>query len=226
MRNVLRRTSRIAFIVMAACLPVNQAFAADGASWKQLSVEWWQWALSVPASVSPLLDPTGGNCMVGQRGTTWFLAGVLGTTDPVVRECDVPEGTTLFFPVINSINIDTPGQCGQDDPEPVSVWRDASEQFVNGATNLSVTLDGDTVRPLHRTASPVFAVAVPAENLFLPFCPLRAGIYSPAVDAGIYARLNPLPVGAHTLHIHAENPGAEFELDVTYHLNVVPVVLR
>ena len=223
MRNVLRRTSRIALIVVVSSLPVNVASADDAVSWKQLSAEWWQWVLSIPTSVNPLLDQTGGNCMIGQHGTTWFLAGAF-TTGAVVRECDVPEGTTLFFPVINSINFDTPGQCGQGDPLPVSFYRDLSEQFVNGATNLSVTVDGDTVRPLHRTASPVFAVAVPADNLF-SFC-LPAGIYSPAVDAGIYARLNPLPIGPHTLQIQAENPGAGFKLDVTYHLNVVPVVLR
>ena len=223
MRNVLGRTSRIALIVMAACLPVSTASADDAVSWKQLSAQWWQWVLSIPTSVNPLLDPTGANCMVGQRGTTWFLAGTF-TTGPVVRECDVPEGTTLFFPVINQINFDTPGQCGQGDPLPVSFYRGLSEEFVNGATNLSVILDGDPVRPLHRTKSPVFAVAVPADNLF-SFC-LPAGIYSPAVDEGIYARLNPLSVGAHTLHIHAEHPGAMFQLDVTYHLNVVPVVLR
>jgi hypothetical protein len=134
----------------------------------------------------------------------------------------VPEGTTLFFPVINSINFDTPGQC--EHPLPVSIYRGLPEEFVNGATNLSVTLDGDPVRPLHRTKSPVFAVAVPADNLFSACLP--AGIYSPAVDAGVYVRLIPLAVGAHTLQIHAENPGAGFELDVTYHLNAVPVVLQ
>ncbi len=192
MRNVLGRTIRIALIVIVSSLPVNVASADDAVSWKQLSAEWWQWVLSIPTSVNPLLDQTGGNCMIGQHGTTWFLAGAF-TTGAVVRECDVPEGTTLFFPVINSINFDTPGQCGQGDPLPVSFYRDLSEQFVNGATNLSVTVDGDTVRPLHRAASPVFAVAVPADNLF-SFC-LPAGIYSPAVDAGIYARLNPLPIG-------------------------------
>ena len=223
MRNVLGRTSRIALIVIVSCLSVNRASADDAVSWKQLSAEWWQWVLSIPTSVNPLLDPTGGNCMVGQHGTTWFLVGAF-TTGAVVRECDVPEGSTLFFPVINSINFDTPGQCGQGDPLPVSFYRGLSEAFVNGATNLSVTLDGDPVRPLQRTQSPVFAVAVPADNLF-SFC-LPAGIYSPAVDAGIYARLNPLSVGAHTLHIQAENPEAAFELDVTYHLNVVPVVLK
>lgn len=223
MRNVRGRRVCIAVITIAAFLPVNGAYGQDAVPWKQLSAEWWQWALSIPTSVNPLVDATGGNCMVGQRGTTWFLAGAIAS-DPVLRECDVPQDTTLFFPVINSINFDTPGQCGQGDPLPVSVYRDLSEQFVNGATNLSVTLDGDPVSPLHRTASPVFAVAVPADNLF-SFC-LPAGIYSPAVDAGIYARLSPLSVGTHTLHIHAEQPDAMFELDVTYHLNVVSVVFR
>lgn len=223
MRNVLVRRVCIAVITIAAFLPVNAAYGQDAVPWKQLSAEWWQWALSIPTSVNPLVDPTGGNCMVGQRGTTWFLAGTFAS-GPVLRECDVPQDTTLFFPVINAINFDTPGQCGQGDPLPASFYRDLSEQFVNGATNLSVTLDGDPVRPLHRTASPVFAVAVPADNLF-SFC-LPAGIYSPAVDAGIYARLSPLSVGTHTLHIHAENPDAMFELDVTYHLNVVSVVFR
>ena len=75
MRNVLGRTSRIALIVIVSCLSVNRASADDAVSWKQLSAEWWQWVLSVPTSVNPLLDPTGGNCMIGQRGATWFLAG-------------------------------------------------------------------------------------------------------------------------------------------------------
>jgi hypothetical protein len=52
------------------------------------------------------------------------------------------------------------------------------------------------------------------------------GIYSPGVDDGIYVRLNPLRVGAHTLRFHAENPSLGFSLDVTYLLDVVPVVRR
>ena len=53
---------------------------------------------------------------------------------------------------------------------------------------------------------------------------LTDGIYSPAVDDGYYVKLNPLAVGSHTLHIHAEQPSAGLVLDVTYNLNVVPVV--
>ena len=55
MRNVLGRTSRIALIVMAACLPVRTASADDAVSWKQLSAQWWQWGPSIPTSVNPLL---------------------------------------------------------------------------------------------------------------------------------------------------------------------------
>lgn len=69
-----------------------------------------------------------------------------------------------------------------------------------------------------RTRSRFFAGAcAPAPDL-------TGGIYSPAVDDGFYVRLNPLAVGAHTLHIHADNPSAGFTLDVTYNLNVIPVV--
>ena len=141
------------------------------------------------------------------------------------------QGATLFFPVVNSINFDTPGQCGQGpDPIPASFYRSLSAAFVNGATNLSATLDGRPVGPMHRTVSPVFEVALPADNLFVAACggDIDAGIYSPAVDDGFYVRLNPLPVGTHMLHIHAEVPGfgSGFVLDVTYNLEVVPVVSR
>lgn len=66
-----------------------------------LAAEWWQWVLSIPESVNPLLDETGDDCVVGQRGPIWFLAGTFfgGTAE---RECPVPSGTRLFFPVINS----------------------------------------------------------------------------------------------------------------------------
>jgi|SRR5690242_18665622 len=215
-----------AAIVLAVFLPVKSAFA-DTDAYKQLSGEWWQWVLSIPASVNPLLDTTGEDCMVGQHGSNWFLAGTF-FGGPVTRACDIPQGATLFFPVINSVGFDTPGQCGQGDPLPASVYRQAAAAFVDGAANLSVILDGHPAGAMHRTVSQVFEVALPADNLFAGFCapPLSAGIYSPAVDDGFYVRLNPLAVGPHTLHIHAENPDAGFALDITYNLNVVPVVTR
>lgn len=54
-----------------------------------------------------LLDIIGENCVLGQHGRVWFLVGTLGG-DTATRTCAIPEGTALFFPVINSVNIDTP----------------------------------------------------------------------------------------------------------------------
>jgi hypothetical protein len=192
----------------------------------QLGAEWWQWALAIPLSVNPMFDTTGENCMVGQHGSTWFLAG--SAVGPVTRDCDVPQGATLFFPVIDEINFDTPNQCGQGGPLNSTAYRELSAEFINGAANLSVVLDGKAVNKLNRMQSPVFEIALPEVNFFAGACApdLTDGVYSPAVDDGYYVQLSNLAVGAHTLVIHAEQPALGFSLDVTYNLTVVPVVKK
>jgi hypothetical protein len=145
----------------------------------------------------------------------------------------VPEGTALFFPAINGVNINTPNVCGQGpDNVPVSDLRALSAAFVDGATTLSVEVDGEAIKNLQRVRSQVFEVALPEENVFDAPCigaglgNVPAGIYSPAVDEGFYARLNPLTVGNHTVRIQAENPSQGFAVDVTCNLTVVSVLLR
>jgi hypothetical protein len=230
--NTLRNlVATAALIAVTACLPAGTALAAKKStgSWGQLSAEWWQWVLAIPPSANPLLDATGDDCMVGQHGSTWFLAGSWLPAGPVTRDCDVPQTATLFFPVINMINFDTPGQCEQEPaPLPSSHYRGLSRAYIDGATNLSATLDGKpVVPPMKRTVSPVFEVALPDDNIFVGACSpdLAGDIYSPAVDDGYYVRINPLPVGAHTLHIHAEDASGG-ALDLTYNLNVVPVTTK
>jgi hypothetical protein len=170
--------------------------------------------------------------MVGQRGSLWFLVGPSGS-GPTIRTCMVPEGTTLFFPLINFVNFNTPNVCGQgSDNILVEDLRAAAADFIDEATNLAVEVDGKAVKNLRRVQSHVFEVALPEENVFDAPCTaadlgnVPAGIYSPAVDDGFYVRLNPLPIGDHTLHFHAEQPSASFTVDVTYHLTVVPVLLK
>ena len=102
----------------------------------------------------------------------------------------------------------------------------AGEHTVN-VSNPKVELDGVPVRQLRRLKSEVFEIALPESNVFDPLCsPLNvpAGIFSPAVDDGYYVTLDPLKKGPHTLHIHAENSGQGFLLDVTFNLNVIPVL--
>jgi hypothetical protein len=204
---------------------------ADAQSLEELSAQWWQWAVSIPTSVNPpFTDTTGADCMVGQRGATWFLAGNGGGT--TTRTCSIPQGTMLFFPVINSVNINTPNVCGQGPNNmPVEDLRALSAAFIDGATKLSLKVDNKEVKSLlQRVQSTVFAVALPEDNVFDAPCAslggVPGGIYSPAVDDGFYVDLPPLTVGKHTLSFHAENTGAGFSLDVTYNLTVVPVLLR
>jgi hypothetical protein len=228
-----------AIVVMALgfMMPINIAFAdsedmASGEfrSFAKLSAEWQQWALSIPTPENPQLDATGKNCVVGQRGPICFLAGIFGGGS-VTRTCSVPEGKALYFPVINSVQINTPNVCGQPGALSVRELRDAATLFIDGATNVSVAVDGIAIKKLRRVRSEVFVVALPENNVFVEPCaplPVPAGIYSPAVDEGFYVLLNPLPLGPHALHFHAENPSAvpAFTLDVTYILTVVPVLLK
>jgi hypothetical protein len=92
------------FVVTSVIMPpVQKAFAAN--SWQKLSqaeltVIWWQWVYSIPASDNPLLDDTGASAYVGQPySDLLFLAGsFLG---PVTRNISVKHGTALFFPLVN-----------------------------------------------------------------------------------------------------------------------------
>jgi hypothetical protein len=229
MNTRLPKLALVIGFVVGLAMPATRAWADD--AFKKLSAEWWQWVLSIPASENPLLDTIGEKCMVGQRGSVWFLVGN-GGGGTTARKCSVPEGNDLFFPVINSVNIDTPNVCGQDANRiPVADLRALSAAFVDGGENLRVDVDGEPVGALHRVQSKVFEVALPEANLFDDPCAavggLPAGIYSPAVDDGFYVKLQPLAVGDHTVHIHAENPsGTGFLVDVTYDLTVVPVVTK
>src|SRR5262245_33149353 len=110
MKSNTGRFITVVVICLGLMISLNVTLADAQA---ELSAEWWQWTLSIPTSVNPLTDTTGADCMVGQRGATWFLAGAFaGGT--FTRTCSIPQGTMLFFPVINYVNINSPNVCGQD----------------------------------------------------------------------------------------------------------------
>jgi hypothetical protein len=193
------------------------------------TAQWWQYAISIPTSVNPLIDTTGADCMVGQRDPIWFLVGTFfgGTA---ARTCTIPAGEWLFFPVINSVQFNTPNICGQGGNMNVAELRAAAAPFIDAATNMSVHVDGKAVKNLMRIKSDVFATIVPTDNIFNAPCggpgTVPAGVYSPSVDDGYYVLLKPLSVGNHSLHIHAEVPSQSFVLDVTYNLTIAPVQLK
>jgi hypothetical protein len=200
------------FVVSVA--PAGAQPRPHGQSYSEWAADWWTWALSQPAATNPVLDPTGEQCAVGQQGGVWFLAGTF-ETGPVVRDCTVPAGTALLIPVINEF------YCAQvTDPAEQRTETYARAQVADvqtGATDLSVTIDGEPVQRLHYEESVVFSVVLPAGNIF----GLPAGeLLDPCVDAGYYTLVPPLSVGEHTIRIQGTN--GSFSVDVTYNLTVAP----
>jgi hypothetical protein len=73
------------------------------------SAQWWKWAQSIPLSSNPLTDTDGRYCGEGQKGPVWFLGGAWGPLlgQPVSRTCSVPSNRSIFFPISNSIWVNT-----------------------------------------------------------------------------------------------------------------------
>jgi hypothetical protein len=195
-------------------IPLPPGAEPYGQSWGEWSADWWKWVVRAPSPVNPVLDTTGANCAVGQRGQVWFLAGSFGS-DPVDRHCAIPVGRALFFPVVNSAYFGFP----TDPPVTIDEIK-ALLSPIEQATGLEVRVDGIPVPGLsrHLVTSEVFSVVAPADNIFSAFGVTEGTLLSPCLDEGFYVMLTPLAPGDHTIVIRAT---AFFGTqDVTYHLDV------
>jgi hypothetical protein len=120
-------------------------------------------------------------------------------------------------PILNVVDVNTAHQSAAE-------LRAEIRPCIDGASDLSVEVDGEAIRRLKsrfRVRSDVFDVALPKDNVLS----IEPGIYSPAVDEGFYVMLQPLSKGKHTVHFAATTATCGFSLDVTYHLTIVPVDL-
>jgi hypothetical protein len=195
-------------------LPVNSN--SHGRSYGEWSAAWWQWVLSIPTPVNPLLDETGANCAEGQSGHVWFLAGVINVSGTATRHCTIPSGTALFFPVLNSecSTVEAPPFFGRNETELRSCVHAFSFPV------LHASLDGVPLANLasYEIDSPLFTFTLPEENVLgIPNAPLTGM----SVGNGVYLLLAPLSVGEHTLNFGGTD-STGFTLNITYNLTVVP----
>lgn len=198
-----------------------------GQSYADWGDQWWRWAMSFPADSNPMVDDTGQFGAQGQEGRVWFLAGINGAVGTVERSITVPNGTKLFFPIINNLWINLP-ELG-DDPwsaEQEAFARSVIADAIDTATGISCTIDGEEVLAIDDPLATPYRVVtdVPFEDIYLPENDvwglnvdpfnLPEGVYGPCVADGIYLMVAPLKPGEHTIHFTA---GA---MDVTYHITV------
>ena len=193
--------SSIAFAAPASPIPVKEN--VTGVSQPDLTKRWWVWFFSFEPGQSPTADRTGAKCAERQDGPIWFLVGVTGGGS-VKRTCHLPEGKTLFFPLVTYIFVPNgAGSC----TEMILQARESTD-----GAKLFAELDGEPIGELekHRVTS---------GNCF------DAGEKSPghmslwpAASNGYWLALPPLSKGQHKLHYGGTVP--TLNQDVTYTLIV------
>ena len=210
---------------------------AHGKSYGQWSAAWWQWAFSLPIDHHPLFDTA--DCQAGQSGNVWFLGATFVTTiEPsgtvlatANRDCTVPPGTWLFFPIINTECSTLEGN-GTTQAELLA----CASFFQNHAHDMTATIDGRAVNNIdrYRVQSPLFTYGPLPDNSVLEFFGVGgavAGATSPAMADGVYLLLRPLSRGTHTIRFtggqtfstaNGDPFDFDFELDITYHITVAP----
>lgn len=207
-------------LLLCACDPVVVPIDEDlaGHGYGELTAKWWQWIGGIEAASNPLTDTTGEHCDVDQAGPVWFLAGSPGGA--VQRECAIPANRLLFFPLLNGIAFNSPGEN-----LTVDELRAALGGLMDAQCGLELTLDGKVLEDdltVFRASSPEFAVEVPEDDIF----GVDADTIDPAVSDGYWILLTPLPPGEHELAFAGAVCDAGgvpiFEVDVTYDLDVDP----
>lgn len=206
-----------------------------GKTYGQWGAQWWKWALSFEAGETPIEDETGERCTLGQSGKVWFLAGTSGATG-VERYCTIPAGRALFYPVINAVWVDAPGDEIISDEEVKWILADNVDTYCRIVSTLDTFEDMPNIgeqpapvsaqlRPVVRAQSPKDTIVLPENNLF----GVPAGENERLIAEGYWVMLPPLTPGEHTLRLHgaacSDGEGntleKSFETEVTYHLTVV-----
>lgn len=196
-----RRTDELTQLLVPELYLPQQSVA--GRSQSDWSKEYWRWSKSYPKGQGPSDDPSGALCANGQPDQIWFLAGN-SNSKPVRRQCTVPAGRPIFFPVLAS------------HAEAVSSAATCNtlQGMLNGHTlstkKMQVMLDGKQlpeILPRWRQSTDCFKLhKADGERL--------------AASDGYWLALKPLLPGKHTLKFKGEMKQDGFSQDVYYDLLV------
>jgi hypothetical protein len=222
----VRRIVVIALSVMLAlvvAMPIasgqTEPPVTDSQTLGELGAEWWTWALEEPRSTNPLQDKDKASQCEGtttfEGGEVLFLAGTF-SGNTVERECTVSSETWLFFPVVNTVNLEPEGTFTEQQLRTLSNRQ--MNQFLARST-MFVTVDGEPIaisEQENRADTPLFTVNLPKNNVF----GVKPEPYDAVAD-GVWVLLPPLSEGTHTIEFGGTFNGGAFTQDNTYVLTVV-----
>ncbi|ASJ73910.1 hypothetical protein [Granulosicoccus antarcticus] len=188
----------------------------DGQTVDEYVNTWWQWTYTMPSELNPVRDYTGKHCHVGQQGDVWFLAGGYGSST-INRQCEIPAGKYIFFPVINMVYFPRYPNSYTCDMAKTSAALNNDKLL-----DIYIELDGITSwNPAStRMASPdCFDLLGMVPKEYEP-----PKVYPAATD-GYWVMLKPLSKGKHTLKFQAvyDRQGGAYgrmAQDIEYELNI------
>jgi Ca2+-binding RTX toxin-like protein len=175
----------------------------------QLADEWWKYSGSIPQEDNPTLDLTGDFSGVNQSGDVYFLSGLSGfsaASGPVNRSIVVPQGKTIFIPIIGQATLgnNLGDTSGLDIPE-----------YAKESENIKVfnlTIDGKPV-VMNLTQAQGYRQKTQDPNGFSYQSPDNSvfegtdfdnTLLAKSYQDGYYVGLNPLPSGKHTISFQAQ----------------------
>lgn len=198
-------------------------------TYEELSRQWYQWFGSQPYTEGSVTDETGERCHLNQSYGAWMLAGTTGGS--VERECTIPPGRPIFFPMINrfiSLGATPEDEITEDD------WAFVPDFFASRrATTCSLTLelDGEPLledteaidEHLYVAVEEPFSVELLDDNFFAQWGK-EGGVYDASFTDGHFALLQLMP-GDHTLRFggaicNAETGETTFETEAIYTLHI------
>ena len=206
-------------------------FRLNGTTYAQWAGAWWRWALEMPRTNStgarhPFIDSARFDVTESQTSEVWFLAAPFLTPDsanPIKRDCQIPRGKALFFPLINveCSNMEEPPFFGETAESQARM----AQYFADHMTNLFCEINGIFLSNLE---------AYRVQNQQICFSPPASWIQSDAGGVGTssgdgyFIFLAPLPTGEHTLRfggtIHLTWPqdfmDLHEEINMAYHITV------
>jgi hypothetical protein len=201
----------------------------------KLNAEWWKWAFSMPIDKNPLYGY--GDISEGQNGKVWFIGSQIVATETspghweakVVRQGEVPPGTRLFIPILNS-EMSTIEDASLDTPEKraSAAYSCVNPEYI---PEMYATIDGTTISKdelvqNYRALSDDFQYGPLPDNNVLQNLGVNApaGTVSQSAADGFCLMTSPLTPGEHeikwTATFNRPDINYVFTQDVTYKIKV------
>jgi hypothetical protein len=243
-RNHLLKTLTIITVVIglisyaAQIVPLVFAYELSAPN-KNLQVHWWKWILGIPAADSPVLDETGDDCDVDQKGPIWYLAGFAGSSEgppfggSAERDCTIPEGKDILIPIFNTVCAEQTDAATikqvlgleENDKIPPSQLKEGlilcTDFFMDLVDTKEFSIDGQALADDElndfRVVSPQFQIVYPDGNVFNQS---PTNVKQKAVAQGYWVLVKGLEPGEHTIEVVSGLSAFDFLTDVTYHLTI------